>query len=658
MDFTGEHLLPGQIGHFFVITALVAALLSCVGYYLATRLPVDHPEKQIYIRFSSVWFIIHLISILAVFSCLFYICYHHYFEYHYAFKHTSKELLPKYLLASIWEGQEGSFLLWTIWHALLGLLFIITQRRKSNTWEAPVMAFICSAQVFLTLMILGVYLGDIRIGNSPFTFTRNEITAPIFARADYLNFLQDGMGLNVLLRNYWMVIHPPVLFLGFASTIIPAAFAWGGFVRKTYGEWVKPALSWALFSLLVLGVGIMMGGKWAYESLSFGGYWAWDPVENASFVPWLLLVAGIHTMLIYKSTGRSLKASYIFIALSFIFILYSTFLTRTGILGDTSVHAFTEAGSVINILIGAFVLFYFFLLAVPYFFHTGKIPVMHEEETTDSREFWMLLGSLLIFLTAMYIILVTSLPVYNKTPGIKTLIASWNGGPLASPEDPEFQYNKVMILVAILLGVFTGITQFFRYKKTPRGAFFRPLIIPIILSLLMAGCLMWLVGLDYRQKGMGFLIALYAGFFSLLFSIVANAHYLAAVLKGRLAHAGGSITHIGFGIMIAGMIFTSSNKKTISDSRVNGINLPVGVDPMTKKKDDPKENLTLLRSIPTMMGEYRVTYEGDSTGHEATRVFYKLRFENTRNQSVFYQYPDVYLMKDNSMSSNPDTRSY
>jgi cytochrome c-type biogenesis protein CcmF len=169
---------------------------------------------------------------------------------------------------------------------------------------------------------------------------------------------------------------------------------------------------------------------------------------------------------------------------------------------------------------------------------------------------------------------------------------------------------------------------------------------------------MWFGELDYRQKGSGFLFALYAGYFSLLFSIVANAHYLTAILKGRLAHAGGSITHIGFGIMIASMIFTSSNKKTISDSRVNGINLPVGVDPMTKKKDDPKENLTLLRSIPTTMGEYRVTYEGDSTGHEATRVFYKLRFENTRNQSVFYQYPDVYLMKDNSMSSNPDTRSY
>ena len=109
----------------------------------------------------------------------------------------------------------------------------------------------------------------------------------------------------MLLRNYWMVIHPPILFLGFASTIIPFAYAYAGIQTKRFGDWVTPALPWALFSACVLGVGIMMGGKWAYESLSFGGYWAWDPVENASLVPWLILIAGIHTMVIYKATAHS-----------------------------------------------------------------------------------------------------------------------------------------------------------------------------------------------------------------------------------------------------------------------------------------------------------------------------------------------------------------
>jgi cytochrome c-type biogenesis protein CcmF len=278
--------------------------------------------------------------VLLIFSAIFYICSNHYIEYLYAYKHTSKELEFKYLFASIWEDQSGSFLLWSIWHCIIGIILI----RKSKDWEAPVMSIVSLAQLFLAMMIMGVYIFGTKIGNSPFVLTRNEINGPIFGMPNYLDMIKDGIGLNVLLRNYWMVIHPPVLFLGFASTIVPFAYAYAGIQTKRYGDWIKPALPWTLFTSCVLGVGIMMGGKWAYESLSFGGYWAWDPVENASLVPWMILIAGLHTMVIYKATGHSLRASYLFSFLSFVFILYSTFLTRTGILGDTSVHAFAEAG--------------------------------------------------------------------------------------------------------------------------------------------------------------------------------------------------------------------------------------------------------------------------------------------------------------------------
>ncbi len=346
MQFEGEHLLPGKIGHFFVLLAFAAAIISTIGYFIASR-KTDLAEKNSWIRFARLAFFTELASIVIIFSIIFYICKNHLFEYMYAYKHASKELEAKYLLACIWEGQEGSFLLWTIWHSILGTLIIW----KEKVWEAPVMTVINVAQFFLLLMLLGLYFGEIRIGSSPFTLTRNEINGPIFSQPDYLNFIKDGVGLNVLLRNYWMVIHPPVLFLGFASTIIPFGFAYAGLQTKRFGDWVKPALPWVLFSACVLGVGIMMGGKWAYESLSFGGYWAWDPVENASLVPWMILVAGLHTMLIYKATERSLKASYVFIFLTLAFVLYSTFLTRTGVLGDTSVHAFTEKDEVMKLML-------------------------------------------------------------------------------------------------------------------------------------------------------------------------------------------------------------------------------------------------------------------------------------------------------------------
>ena len=374
MKFEGEHLFAGQFGHFFVIVSLVASLISAISFFNSSGGNLN------WLRLARISFGIQVISVLLVFGVVLYICSHHYYEYMYAYKHASKELEYKYLLACIWEGQEGSFLLWSIWHSILGAVIILSGWKKRSVWEAPVLTVISTAQFFLFIMITGIYVFDVRIGNSLFTLTRNEIAAPIFSQPNYLNFIRDGLGLNVLLRNYWMVIHPPVLFLGFASTIIPFSFAYAGIRLKQYGEWIKPALPWALFSACVLGVGIMMGGKWAYESLSFGGYWAWDPVENASMVPWLILIAGLHTMVIYKATGHSLRASYLFVFLTFIFVLYSTFLTRTGILGDTSVHAFTEAGNAMNFLIGLFVLSFTLPALILLGIHYKNIPTMRSEK--------------------------------------------------------------------------------------------------------------------------------------------------------------------------------------------------------------------------------------------------------------------------------------
>ncbi|HEV8079326.1 MAG TPA: cytochrome c biogenesis protein CcsA, partial [Chitinophagaceae bacterium] len=434
MKFEGEHLLPGQIGHFFVLLAFVASLVSTIAYFKASRVE-DLLEKRTWLRYARGAFFTQVISVLAIFALIFFICSNHYFEYLYAYKHASKELESKYLLACVWEGQEGSFLLWSIWHCVLGLILIF----RSKKFEAPVMTVISFAQVFLALMLVGVYFSGVRIGSNPFVLTRNELEGPIFSQPKYLSFIKDGVGLNILLRNYWMVIHPPVLFLGFASTIVPLAFAYAGLQTKKFGEWIKPALPWALASACVLGVGIMMGAKWAYESLSFGGYWAWDPVENASLVPWLILIAGLHCMAIYSATGNSLKASFVFIILTNAFILYSTFLTRTGILGDTSVHSFTEAGMAMNILIGMYVLAVPLPMFVLFFKNAKQMPAIYKEENISSREFWMFIGSLIIFLSAIFIIAVTSVPVYNK-------IFNTN---IADPQDREFTYNKVMVLVAV-----------------------------------------------------------------------------------------------------------------------------------------------------------------------------------------------------------------
>src|SRR5690606_21912894 len=250
-----------------------------------------------------------------------------------------------------------------------GLVVIKTAKRC----DAPVMTVVSFAQFCLATMIAGIYVFDVNIGSNPFILLRDsgvldnapglhinfDVNQPL--RPDYMLSITDGNDLNPLLQNYWMVIHPPVLFLGFASTLIPFAFAIAGLWTRNHTEWTKPALPWALFSAAALGIGIMMGAAWAYESLTFGGYWAWDPVENASLVPWLILIAGIHTMLIYNLTGHSLRTTYLFLILTFGFVLYSTFLTRSGVLGEASVHAFTDLGMNWQLLL------FLFIFVVPSF---------------------------------------------------------------------------------------------------------------------------------------------------------------------------------------------------------------------------------------------------------------------------------------------------
>ncbi len=638
----------GTLGHIFVLVSFTASLLATVAYFIASR-KTNAEEKFSWIRFARIGFFIEVTAVFSVFACIFYICSNHYLEYLYAYKHTSKELEFKYLLACIWEDQGGSFLLWTIWHCLLGLVVI----KKSKEWEAPVMTVVSFAQVFLAMMIMGVYMFGTKIGNSPFVLTRNEINGPIFGRSDYLSLIKDGVGLNVLLRNYWMVIHPPILFLGFASTIIPFGFAYAGMQSKRFGDWVKPAIPYTLFSAAVLGVGIMMGGKWAYESLSFGGYWAWDPVENASLVPWLILVAGLHTMVVYKATGHSLRASYLFILLAFIFVLYSTFLTRTGILGDTSVHAFTEAGKAMNALILSF-LAVFAISSLTFFgINFKKIPALHKEETTSSREFWMFIGSLVFFLSAMFIIAKTSTPVINSIFGSK----------LAPPEDPEFSYNKVIVLVAIIIGLLSAITQYLKYKNTPLSQTVKKLAVPTLIAAVITGLLAVFYPITYYKQGPGFLGALYVALFASIYSVIANASYIWSGLNGKLKAAGGSVAHLGFTLMIAGMLISAGNKQVISVEKFKDFDIPMGIDPLTKQQDNAAENINLIRQVSKKMGPYDVTYLYDSAGHETGKRFYHLLFERkdvaTKEvKESFVLNPDVYMMKNNNMSSNPDTKNY
>ena len=574
MIYAGEHTLAGQIGHWLTLASFVCAAFAGLAYLLHTLKGEDGWRTL-----GRLFFRLHSAAVLGVIVTLFIMLFNHWFEYDYVWKHSNSAMPLRYIASCFWEGQEGSFLLFTFWNMVLGNILIL----RAKEWEGPVLAVVALAQVFLASMLLGVYIGDIRIGSSPFLLIRElpeNLAMPWTRSADYLAKIpqfKDGRGLNPLLQNYWMVIHPPTLFLGFSATLVPFAYAIAGLWKERLKEWIAPALPWTFFGIMVLGTGILMGGAWAYEALSFGGFWAWDPVENGSLVPWIVLAGSGHLMLINKRAPTSLFTTLLLVLGTWLLVLYSTFLTRSGVLGDTSVHSFTGEGMLpgLLVLILAFVvlgtvmlnrdrqvrLFYTALsiallligwwtdrLASAIVIFAGLTLAMTivayrsrevfkgtEEENITSREFWLFIGSLVLLLSAVQITWTTSIPVYNLL-----LEPLGDAVKRAPPVESIPHYNKWQTPFAFIVSVLVAVGQYLRYGSTDMQRFWRELALSLVgAAILTALCVWWL---RYRANE----ATVVALVFATAFAALANMVYLFRTLKGRLKNAGPSIAHAGF----------------------------------------------------------------------------------------------------------------
>ena len=671
--FEGEHLWIGNIGRLAIIFSFITSILSAITLYFAEKNPLEK-----YWAKTAKWsFYVHTISVLTIVSSLFYIIYRHYFEYHYAWQHSSRDLPVHFMISCFWEGQEGSFLLWIFWQMVIGWLIIAT----AKNWTNPVMFVVMLSQIALTSMLLGVKIWGLKFGSSPFELLRNVMSnAPIFKMPDYLSKVKDGNGLNPLLQNYWMVIHPPTLFFGFATTVVPFAFAIAALMRKQFSEWIKPALPWALVSIMVLGAGIIMGGFWAYESLSFGGYWAWDPVENASLVPWLTLIAGMHLMLIYRSTGNALQAAFGFIIITFLLVLYATFLTRSGVLGNSSVHAFTDLGMSGQLLL--FVLMFVWLVPLilekkPLLFWINfstlmlliigilfseklninkwpliiigslaiisniyyivkYVPKSVKDDEIYTREFWMFIGSLMLGISAFQIILTTSIPVFNNLFNLK----------LAPPTDVINHYNKWQMPLAIIIATLTGVAHVLKYKKNGAEGLKK-----IITHFIIAGVLAFALFFAFKLENYIFIALLFAA----LYAIIGNASLLKPVFKGKIKLVGASVAHIGFGVLLIGVLVSSANKEVISINQSG-----VVLNPEFDVKSNT-ENVYLEGGKALKMGDYIITYVSDS--QQWVNTYYKVNYKkiNDKTGIVDYEfnlYPNAQINPKFGLVANPDTKHY
>lgn len=316
--------LVGNIGRGAVFAAIVLCGLCAVLYFLSGRKPG-------LAKWGSAAFFLGCASFFVAIVALGTLFVNDQFQYKYVFGHSEADVPLKYKVAAIWGGQEGSFLLWGTCSALFGLLAWRASREFRRWFTIPYALFLTSLAAILAY-------------ESPFAIQAldGQVLVP-----------PTGRGLAPSLLNYWVTIHPPTIFLGFGSLTVLFCFALSALITRDHSRWIRAVRPWALVSTALVGVGLCMGGFWAYETLGWGGFWMWDPVENVSFVPWVLCVALVHGAFVQVAKGKWLWTNLMLAAAPFLAFLYGTFLTRSGFLQDTSVHSFAQMNrSALWLLVG------------------------------------------------------------------------------------------------------------------------------------------------------------------------------------------------------------------------------------------------------------------------------------------------------------------
>ncbi len=651
IEYIGEHAFVGKLGETLLIISVVSALLSMVSYFLAHK--TNQPE---YTRLARIAFTVHSIALVGTAVTLFAMLFNQYFEYDYVWKHANKDMPLRYIFSCFWEGKEGSFLLWSFWNVMLGNVLF----RTAKKWEPMTMVVLTGMQILLGAMVLGVYVLDLKIGSNPFTLIREmpeNIGLPWTAMPNYLELIpsfQNGRGLNPLLQNYWMTIHPPTLFLGYASTVVPFAFVVAGLWKGKLQEWIRPAIPWAFFSVAILGIGILMGGAWAYEALSFGGFWAWDPVENASLIPWLTMVGAAHVMVVNQKKNKSVYATIFLTLTTYILVMYASFLVHSGVLGDTSVHAFTGDGSMDQhlyillalVLVSTTLLLFrielkrIYLVAAVFLFVVGRamnmevaalvtflatsavmlivgykkfFPKPKTEEPLWSREFWMFLGALILLLSGLQIALETSKPIWNilAEPFAQPLMGLYEltniggfkslaEGKLAPHSDVIDHFNKWQIPFAMLVTLLVGFGQFMRYGKNKVGPFLKRISVAFAIALVLA--IVISISLDYTGDDTLFGLLLFTG----LFALIGNLDFLIRTLKGKFNFAGATVAHIGFSLVLLGALISTSRSDKISE---NGSRFDIEELNESFKNN---EDILLFKEDTVVMGPYFVAYTENS----------------------------------------------
>jgi cytochrome c-type biogenesis protein CcmF len=345
---------------------------------------------------------------------------------------TSDVNMPiAYKITSFWGGLDGSLLFWVLVLALFSVVAIAMNARRHRDMIGYVVATIMIVQLFFLSLLI--------FHKNPFT---TFLTTPP----------NDGKGLNPLLQNYWMVIHPPVLYTGFVAATIPFAFGVGALASGRLDDmWIGSVRVWMLICFLFLSVGLVLGGRWAYEELGWGGYWAWDPVENAGLIPWFTATAFLHSSIIQEQRGMMKRWNITLVVLTFFLTIFGTFMTRSGVV--QSVHAFGED----NVLALQFVLFMAVTLVVSIgliIYRSNKLSTRIEFDSFFSREFSFLMNNWILLACAVFVLFATMFPTISEAlDGSRVTVGI------------DF-FNKWMTPLALVLLLLAGAAPLLAWRRT------------------------------------------------------------------------------------------------------------------------------------------------------------------------------------------------
>lgn len=370
------------------------------------------------------------------------------FSLKYVASNTSRDLSTFYTITAFWAGQAGSLLLWA-WILSIYMALVVVYHRKKDR------------------LLMPYILGTIAVVSSFFVYLLAFVESP-FERLPFA--LEDGRGLNPLLQNPYMAIHPLSLYLGYVGITVPYAFAMGALLSGSMGdEWIKGSRKWTILSWTFLGIGLILGARWAYLELGWGGYWAWDPVENAAFMPWLTATAFLHSVMIQEKKGMLKKWNVFLIIITFFFALFGTFITRSGIV--SSVHSFAQSdiGPYFLVFIG-FVLVFSFLMFVL------RLDSLRSENRFDSilsRESAFLFNNIVFLGAAFSVFLGTIFPIVSEVVrGEKILV-----GP------PYF--NRVNVPIGLILILLMGVGPLISWRKASKENLIRNFSYPVVLCILV-----------------------------------------------------------------------------------------------------------------------------------------------------------------------------